>query len=77
MFELIDERNRPEIKWWTLPGLLFLVFSMGVGVGVLIERRSTDFLAWASIAFVSIVVWGLYWRPLLSGRVSPKRNHGH
>ncbi len=77
MLELMEDRNRPAVKRWAMPGLLFQVFSMGVGVGILIERRSTDFLAWSSIVFVGILVWGLYWRPLLEGRLGTNGNHGH
>lgn len=78
MFDLIDERKGPKLGIWTMAGLLFIVFFFGLGIGVLIERRSTDFLDWASVVFVGIGAWLLYCHPLLDQidkRV--KKNHGH
>jgi hypothetical protein len=77
MFDLIDGRKGLGLSWWTLAGLAFFVFSLGAAVGILIERRSADFLAWAAIVFSGIVVWVLQCHPLLSQIEMPvKRNHG-
>jgi len=77
MFDPIDGRKGPGLSWWTLAGLVFFVFCLGAGVGILIDRRSADFFAWAAIVFSGIVVWVLYCHPLLSPIEMPvKRNHG-
>ena len=76
MFELVDECKGPKLNKWTMAGLLFIVFCLGMSVGMLIERRSTDFLAWASMVFGGVVVWILYCHPLLDQiDMRVKRNH--
>lgn len=42
MFDLIEDRKKLEIKWWTIPGAVFLIFYMRIDLGILIGRRSID-----------------------------------
>jgi hypothetical protein len=78
VFDLIEERKRPEIKWWTLPTALCLIFLAGVELGILIERRRyTDPSDWVQVAFLLIVSFGTaipVLRELRSGYVKPDRD---
>ena len=59
MFELIGDRNKSAIKWWTMPAMAFVIFACGVDVGVLVGRRSTDFPSWVELAFILLLAWRL------------------
>lgn len=65
MFDLIEDRKRVEIKWWTLPSAVILIFLMGVDVGILIGRRDHHPFDWLQIAFLIVV---LLWILLPIGR---------
>jgi CHASE2 domain-containing sensor protein len=78
MFGLIGERKPPEINWWTIFAAVLFVFGCGMSVGVLIERRSRDPLAWAAVVFAVIVVCYFFLSPLLQGikdRMGPRGTH--
>jgi len=77
VFELLNDR-RPEIKWWTLPSMLFIVLCLGVDIGIMIGRRSLDILQWAQIAFIAFVAWWIV-SPILKEiktRTPVNDNHG-
>lgn len=52
MFDLIDDRKRLEIKWWTVPAEAFILFATGVDVGILIGRRDADPFDWLQAVFL-------------------------
>ena len=55
MFELLEDRKRTEIRWWTIPGAAVILFGAGVAVGILIGRRDADPTDWAQVAFLVLV----------------------
>lgn len=55
MFELIEHRAKLGIKWWTMPASVLMIFISGLGAGVLIGRRSTNFFEWLQFAFILLV----------------------
>jgi hypothetical protein len=55
MFDLIEDRKRPEIKWWTVPGAAVILFGAGVDVGILIGRRDADPSDWVQVAFLVLM----------------------
>jgi ABC-type polysaccharide/polyol phosphate export permease len=59
MFEMLDERRRPQIKWWTLPSVLVIVLCLGIDIGLLIGRRNGEISQWIQIAFLAFMVWWL------------------
>jgi len=79
MFELIEDGNKPEIKWWTVPAFVFTIFFCGLGTGILIGRRSADILQWAQLPFMLFVAWRVF-SPLLReirDRIHLNNSHGH
>ena len=79
MFELIEDRNKPQIKWSTVPAFVFTIFFCRLGAGILIGRRSADFLEWAQLAFMLFLAWRVF-SPFLreiSGRIQLNGSHGH
>ena len=79
MFELIEDRNKPDIKWWTIPAFVFTIFFCGLGAGILIGKRSADFLEWAQLAFMLFLAWRVF-SPLLReirGCIQLNNIHGH
>jgi hypothetical protein len=61
MFDLIEDRKRPEIKWWTVPAAVFLIFCTGVNAGILIGRRTIDPVDWLQMAFLVVVIGRVLW----------------
>jgi hypothetical protein len=76
MFDLIEDRAKPELKWWTIPGLAFTVFCLGFWVGILIDRRNSDPLEWAQLVFMIFVSWKVF-SPLLWEIQSRIRSKNH
>jgi hypothetical protein len=79
MFQLIEDRNKAEINWWTVPAFIFTIFSCGMGAGILIGRRSADLLEWAQLALMLLLAWRVF-SPLLReirGRLELTNSHGH
>ena len=61
MFDLIGERKRPAVKWWTIPAAVCIVFCCGVDTGILIDRRDTDPSDWLKVAFLILISVGTLW----------------
>lgn len=79
MFDLIDDRKRPEIKWWTLPAAVFIVFCAGVDAGILLGGRNTDPSDWLQFAFLILISCLLLWpigRELVTYRTPAEKNDG-
>jgi hypothetical protein len=57
MFELLNDQRRPEIKWWTLPSVLFVVLCLGMDIGILVGRREGDISQWVQTAFMVFAAW--------------------
>lgn len=76
MFDLIEDRKKPEIKWWTIPATIFLIFCTGVDVGILIGRRSVDRFDWlqaAGLVFVSLYILSPINRELAARRTQEEK----
>jgi hypothetical protein len=56
MFDLLETRAKPEIKWWTLPAAIGIVFLAGVNAGILIGQRVKDFDKWLEVIFQIVLV---------------------
>ncbi len=59
MFELLEDRKRPEIKWWTIPGVFLIVFCSGIAAGILIGRRNVDPFEWLQVAFLILIAFAI------------------
>ena len=57
MFELIEDHDKPDIKRWTMPAAIIMVFLCGMEAGILIGRRKLDFFDWAQLAFLLFLTW--------------------
>jgi len=78
MFELLNDRRRTAIKWWTLPSLFLITLSLGVNIGILIGRRDWDFFQWAGVGLSAVIAW-LIISPILreiKARVPSDDDHG-
>jgi len=61
VFDLIEDRKRPEIKWWTIPGAVFIIFCTGMDTGILIGRRNVDPFEWLQVVFLICISLGILW----------------
>lgn len=61
MFEFLDERKRPEIRWWTIPAAVLMIFLAGANAGILIGRRVTDPFDWLLVASLLLTAVATLW----------------
>ena len=61
MFDLIEDRKRPQIKWWTMLGAALIIFCTGANAGILIGRRNTDPFEWLQVVFLLLISLGVLW----------------
>lgn len=80
MFDLIEDKTKPEIKWWTVPSAAFLILLVGVNFGILIGRRDVDPYDWVQaifLFFVALVILRVVARELKLLREQEKNSHVH